>query len=76
MPNEPTRISNLQPRERALRLLLAAILLVLGWAGSGGLWSVLARVSALYPLLVAALGWSPARALWRLVHTSERSPRS
>ncbi len=56
-------MTNLTARERGLRLCLAVALMVLGWATGDGGWQIVARVAALYPLITALLGWSPARAL-------------
>lgn len=54
---------NLTPRGRVLRLVVALTLLVVGWRLDLGLWSHVARVLALYPLVLAIVGWSPLRAL-------------
>lgn len=51
---------NLAPWDRALRILVGLVALVLGAGGwLPGLWSVAAVVFCWVPLLTGAIGWCP-----------------
>ncbi len=52
--------------DRALRIVLGLLMLLTGWLGDGGLWSLALRVFALYPLITGITGWCPVYALLRL----------
>lgn len=50
--------------DRLLRLALAIGMLLVGWSGAvGGLWGLIIKLFALFPLASGALGWDPIYAL-------------
>ncbi len=51
--------------DRALRVALGLLMLIIGWRSDGGSWSLALRVFALYPLITGIAGWCPIYALLR-----------
>ncbi len=51
--------------DRAFRVALGVLMLVIGWQSDGGAWSLALRVFALYPLITGIAGWCPIYALLR-----------
>lgn len=62
--------ANLAPWDRWLRILLGAVLLLIGWWGDGNsLGMVALRIFGCLPVLTGLLGWSP---LYSLLEFSTR----
>ncbi len=49
--------------DRVVRVALGLLMLIFGWRGDGGSWSLALRVFALYPLITGLAGWCPIYAL-------------
>jgi hypothetical protein len=61
--------------DRALRILLGAVLLYLGWAGAvTGIWGLVFKIVGFVPLVTGLVGWCPAYSLFG-VSTCRVTPR-
>ncbi len=59
-------LKNAGTLDRALRVALGLLMLILGWGSDwGGSWTLALRVFALYPLITGLAGWCPIYALLR-----------
>ncbi len=65
---------NTSSLDRAVRLGLGLLMLVLGWQPWLGGWAFVFRVVALYPLITGVVGWCPVYAMLRIGTKQPPSP--